>query len=157
MRKIERKAVKHEVAIQQFEMDAYTLVNRLASLGMSIPQMGKVLGIEPRSMASLIEGDDKFYLAYAEGKREPDMMVQRSLFRKACGYEYQEVTVTEHLDADDQLINKTVVTRNKHQSPDTSAAVFWLKNRMRSEWQDTFHSAVSLRDRAELAGRLTES
>lgn len=66
-----------------------------------------------------------------KGKEVVDRLVENALLKRALGYEYEEVSdkyeggvLTEH-----KVVKKQVV-------PDTTAQIFWLKNRKPEEWRD---------------------
>lgn len=61
------------------------------------------------------------------GKDVPDRQVENALFNSAIGFEYTEETVTNAGD---------VVEVVKYSKPNTTAAIFWLKNRKQKEWRD---------------------
>ena len=54
----------------------------------------------------------------------------RSLFRRALGYDHDDVVVTSYQGD----ITLTPVVR--HYQPDTTACIFWLKNRRPQDWRD---------------------
>lgn len=56
-----------------------------------------------------------------------DRQVENALFKSAIGFEYEEETVTNAGD---------VVTVRKYSKPNTTAQIFWLKNRKRNQWTD---------------------
>ena len=59
-----------------------------------------------------------------------DERVERSLYRRAVGYTYDAIKIMQ---------NKGVVVTHKykeHVPPDTTAAIFWLKNRRGEAWKD---------------------
>jgi hypothetical protein len=64
------------------------------------------------------------------GKDEADKRVEDALYNRAMGY--------SHEDSDIRVIDgKVVVTPLiKHYPPDTTAAIFWLKNRKQKDWRD---------------------
>jgi len=66
-----------------------------------------------------------------KGKVVADAEVSETLFNKAKGYNYDEVRVEESEDAG----TKTVTT-TKHLAGDTTAQIFWLKNRQPKLWRD---------------------
>lgn len=69
----------------------------------------------------------QFKEALKESKEEVDLQVENALLRNALGYEYYEDTVT----------NKGEVVRIKrHKPPNTTAQIFWLKNRKPREWRE---------------------
>ncbi|HQE49834.1 MAG TPA: hypothetical protein PKV93_10855, partial [Fervidobacterium sp.] len=58
-----------------------------------------------------------------------------ALLKRALGYEYEEVKQIIEKDEkgkDRKRIEKTI----KHVIPDTTAQIFWLKNRKPHEWRD---------------------
>jgi len=65
-----------------------------------------------------------------EGKEEADFKVAESLFHRACGYSHPE----------DKIFNnggeEMVVRTTKQYPPDTTAGIFWLKNRQKDKWRD---------------------
>lgn len=58
------------------------------------------------------------------GKGLPDQKVEHSLFQKAIGY--------SHEDVDIKVVNGEIIETpiTKNYPPDTTACIFWLKNRM---------------------------
>lgn len=64
------------------------------------------------------------------GKDSADERVISSLYHRAIGYSHPEVDIR----AVDGVIVQTPLT--KHYPPDTTAAIFWLKNRRKEEFRD---------------------
>jgi hypothetical protein len=63
-------------------------------------------------------------------KAEADERVEQSLYRRAMGYEHDEVDIKVVAGA----IVKTDI--RKYYPPDSTAMIFWLKNRKPSDWRD---------------------
>lgn len=63
-------------------------------------------------------------------KAEADERVEQSLYRRALGYEHDEVDI--------RVIDGVVVQTpiRKFYPPDSTAMIFWLKNRKPSEWRE---------------------
>lgn len=59
-----------------------------------------------------------------------DERVEQSLFRRAMGYEHDEVDI--------KVVDKEIVMTpiRKYYPPDTTAMIFWLKNRNPEQWRD---------------------
>ena len=70
--------------------------------------------------------------ALKRGKEVVDRQVENALLKRALGYEYEEVS--EEYDEYGMLAKKKVT--KKRVVPDTTAQIFWLKNRKRAEWCD---------------------
>jgi hypothetical protein len=72
----------------------------------------------------------KFLEALKKGKAEADAVVAEKLYHRAKGYSHPE----------DKIFNNNgtplVVPTIKHYPPDTTAAIFWLKNRQPDQWRD---------------------
>lgn len=71
------------------------------------------------------------------GKEVIDRQVENALLKRALGYRYKETT--RELMIDKQTgISELVVTKvvEKEVAPDTTAQIFWLKNRKPQDWRD---------------------
>lgn len=80
--------------------------------------------------------------ALKRGKAPVDFEVENALLKKALGYTYEEVTEdVETLTNGKQRTLKRTVT--KIVPPDTTAAIFWLKNRKPTQWRDRPEPPVS--------------
>lgn len=63
-------------------------------------------------------------------KAAADERVEQSLFRRAMGYEHDEVDIRVIANA---LVQTPI---RKYYPPDSTAMIFWLKNRKPTEWRD---------------------
>ena len=72
----------------------------------------------------------EFLGSIKKGKEFADTKVVESLYKRAIGIEYEEV----ELKTDGQNKSKRVV--KKLIPPDTTAQIFWLKNRQPKSWRD---------------------
>lgn len=70
-----------------------------------------------------------------KGKEVIDRQVENALLKRALGYRYEEVTREMIEDGSGRLVVTKVVT--KEVQPDTTAQIFWLKNRKPNQWRDT--------------------
>jgi transcriptional regulator with XRE-family HTH domain len=72
-----------------------------------------------------------------KGKEVVDRLVENALLKRALGYKYEEITHESIWDPNEQknvLQPSTIVI--KEVVPDTTAQIFWLKNRKPEEWRD---------------------
>lgn len=78
------------------------------------------------------------------GKAPADERVKMSLFHRACGY--------SHPEDDIRVVNGEIVITPtiKHYPPDTTACIFWLKNRL----PDEFRANVEEKPSDDLAGAI---
>lgn len=65
-----------------------------------------------------------------EGKMLSDAEVSDKLFKRATGYSHEEDDI--RVVAGQIVITPTI----KHYPPDTTAGIFWLKNRQPDKWRD---------------------
>lgn len=65
------------------------------------------------------------------GKEVVDRQVENALLKRALGYEYEEVSEKYELG----ILTERKVTK-KQVVPDTTAQIFWLKNRKPADWRD---------------------
>lgn len=72
----------------------------------------------------------EFSASIKRGKQFADAEVANSLFHRAKGYQHPDVDLKMY----EGHIIETEIT--KHYPPDTTAAIFWLKNRQSKEWRD---------------------
>jgi hypothetical protein len=73
----------------------------------------------------------EFSEALKVGKAAADERVQQSLYRRALGYSHDAVKIAVNAAGE-----VTQVPFVEHFPPDTTAAIFWLKNRKPEEWRD---------------------
>ena len=99
--------------------------------------------------------------ALKKGKEVADILVENALYKRAIGYTYEE-TITEiteipYIDKN----GKQAIKKEKHIKkvektalPDTTAQIFWLKNRKPTVWRDrqdqVIHSIEDLTPLGEL-------
>lgn len=71
------------------------------------------------------------------GKEVVDIQVENALLKRALGYTYKEITREAQFNPQTEQY-EMVVTKEitKEVVPDTTAQIFWLKNRKPDEWRD---------------------
>lgn len=72
-----------------------------------------------------------------KGKEVVDIQVENALLKRALGYSYDEVTreICENAVTGQMEMRVTKVV-TKEVQPDTTAQIFWLKNREPEKWRD---------------------
>jgi hypothetical protein len=68
------------------------------------------------------------------GKKEADERMERSLYQRGLGYSYDAVKIFMPAGAKSPVIVPYV----EHCPPDTTAAIFWMKNRDPAHWRDAW-------------------
>ncbi len=110
------------------------LVYGLSLLGLIDREMAGVLQITEQTFNNWKKEHPKFFESIKRGKDAADVDVVKSLYKRANGYDYEEVK-TEQGKSGNFKTEKTTKT-TKHIAPDVGAAAFWLKNRRRKDWND---------------------
>lgn len=119
------------------EPEGITLITGWARDGLTEEQIAHNMGI---TRETLRLWKNKFFgisVALKKGKEVSDIEVENALYKRAIGYTYKETT--KELRADKKTgESKLVVTKEvtKHIVPDTTAQIFWLKNRRPDKWRD---------------------
>lgn len=85
---------------------------------------------------------EEFCDAIKSAKTFADERVERSLYQKATGYDVTEEQAVK-IKTDQYKEEVEVVEVRKHVAADTTAAIFWLKNRRKEDWRDKTESEVT--------------
>ncbi len=105
--------------------DGYTDKVMCEALGIGVSTFCKYKAEKPE----LVE-------ALKVNKQIADQNVVNSLYMRAMGYEFEEITEEATMDKDGKSKKTTKVkTVKKQLAPDVTAQIFWLKNRTK-EWTD---------------------
>lgn len=111
--------------------DGITRLEAWARDGLTDEQLAAKIGITATTLYDWKKKYPVISEALKRGKEVVDVEVENALLKRAMGYEYTE-TRTE--TSDDGTV-KTIVMQ-KTMPPDTTAQIFWLKNRRPAVWRD---------------------
>lgn len=106
------------------------LAEKASKLGATDIEIADMLGVDVRTLHRWKATNAAFCHALKVGKAEADKRVERSLFARASGYEHDEVDI--------RVVGGEIVQTpiRKYYPPDSTACIFWLKNRKPAEWRD---------------------
>ncbi len=109
--------------------------------GLTDEQIAKNLGIAYSTFKEYKGKYPAFSATLKRGKEVVDREVENALLKRALGYKYEEVTkekVAIRNDNGDVVGYDLEVTKvvTKEVVPDTTAQIFWLKNRKPEVWRD---------------------
>jgi len=107
-------------------------VRKLCRLGATDIEVADFLSVDVRTIHRWKKDHEEFRLALAEAKAEADERVKESLYHRAVGYSFDAVKI--FMPAGAKAAVK--VPYREHIPPDTTACIFWLKNRDRANWRD---------------------
>lgn len=111
--------------------DKLILIQGMARDGLTQQQIADNLGI---SIDTLIENKKKyseFNDALKKGKEVIDFEVENALLKRALGY---TITLCEQKVDKDGCVHD--LKKDVHIPGDTTAQIFWLKNRKKMQWRD---------------------
>lgn len=106
-------------------------------LGATDAQMAKYFDVSEQTLNAWKWQFPEFLEALKKGKEEADASVAKRLYHRAKGYTHKEDKIFLHEG------EPVVVPTEKHYPPDTTAAIFWLKNRQRDKWRDVSRQEIS--------------
>ena len=105
---------------------------KLCQLGATDSELADFFGVEERTVNNWKTAHPEFFQSLKAGKVLADDRVERSLYQRAVGYTHDAVKIV----ADAKTGESLAVPFREHYPPDTTAAIFWLKNRRSAEWRD---------------------
>jgi len=115
-------------------------VEKLAKAGWTDIQMAEFFEVDVATWNRWKGVHEEFRESLKVWKDEADQRVERSLYERACGYSLPE----------DKIFNDNgtplVVPTIKNHPPDTTACIFWLKNRKPEQWRDKVDHEMTGKD-----------
>lgn len=121
--------------------------------GLTDKQIASNLSVSVTTLFKYKAEKPELVQALKKNKEIADLEVENALFKKAIGYEYKEVidevfgTPTGEFYDDgkpkltaDRVRRRTIT---KVMPPDSTAQIFWLKNRQPEKWRDRKHTEHS--------------
>ena len=112
------------------EPDGLLLLEGWARDGLTDEQIATNCGITATTLYDWKNRFPKISEALKKGKEVVDIQVENALLKRALGYRYEEVTREKTLDPETGFSCLTVTKKvTKEVAPDTTAQIFWLKNR----------------------------
>jgi hypothetical protein len=105
------------------------MAKKLYRMGATDEDVANFLNVTPATIYAWKDERPEFLKATKE-KANADEKVFMSLYKRACGYSHPDMDIK-------QFMGQVIVTPiTKHYPPDTTACIFWLKNRQREKWRD---------------------
>jgi len=113
-----------------------TQAHRLCLLGATDVQVAEFFGVSISTVDKWKQSKPVFLQAIKDGKEQADAQVAHSLYRRALGYSHKAVKILTVPRGGNQGSDIEEVPYIERYPPDTTAAIFWLKNRRPDEWRD---------------------
>lgn len=105
-------------------------VEKFCRLGATDVEIADFLEVDVRTVQRWRAQHEDFCRAIKAGKEFADERVERSLFARATGYEHDEVDIRA---VQGEIVQTPI---RKYYPPDTTACIFWLKNRRPEDWRE---------------------
>ncbi|WP_312340233.1 helix-turn-helix domain-containing protein [Anaerospora hongkongensis] len=105
--------------------------------GLTDEQIASNMGVSVATLYNYKKDFVEILEALKRGKEVVDIQVENALLKRALGYQFTEVT-RERVYNESTKKHKFEITKKviKEVQPDTTAQIFWLKNRKPAEWRD---------------------
>lgn len=114
----------------KFKPEYIEQARKLAQLGATDREAADFFGVTESTLYLWKHTHPEFSEALKVGKAAADDRVEQSLYRRAVGYTQDDT----HFSSYEGVVTATPYV--KHHAPDTTAAIFWLKNRRPAEWRE---------------------
>lgn len=128
-------------------------VLKLSLLGSTDKELADFFGVSEQTLNSWKKKYPEFLESIKKGKQIADSNVASKLYNRAIGYDFEEKHFEIQKASEKDKPPTFVETKRikKHMPSDTTAAIFWLKNRQPQLWRDRkeIDATVSLGDELE--------
>lgn len=104
---------------------------KLCLLGATDKELADFFEVDEATINRWKQDHPEFCESLKRGKVEADSVIASKLYHRAKGYEHKAVKFATH----EGMITDQV-EYIEHYPPDTTAAIFWLKNRQPAKWRD---------------------
>lgn len=109
------------------EPDQLARIQGWARDGLTMEQIAYNMNINKTTLYKWQKKSDNLTNALKVSRDSADRQVENALFKNAIGFHYTEEQLTD---------DGEVVEVKKYSKPNTTAQIFWLKNRKPDEWRE---------------------
>lgn len=120
-----------------FKDEMCVQAEKLCLLGATDKQLADFFGVTEQTINNWKNDHPKFFESIKRGKLDADTKVAESLYKRALGYSHPEDDIKV---CDKEIIITPTI---KHYPPETTAAIFWLKNRQPKNWRDRVETEIA--------------
>ena len=114
-----------------FREEYIQLAENYALLGATDDELADFFGVSKQTLNKWKKDYPEFLDSLKRGKDIADSNVASKLYNRAIGYDFEE---THTVCKNGLVVGEKHI--KKHQPADTTAAIFWLKNRQPEKWRD---------------------
>ena len=124
----------------QFNLKFIRRAELAGRAGFTDKELAELFDVSLSTIEKFKRQREEFRNALKGGKVEADKCVERSLYERANGYSYDAVKIFMPAGAKKPVY----APYREHVPPDTTAAIFWLKNRDPAHWRDAWQMEHTL-------------
>ncbi len=142
------------------EADKLLLLEAWARDGLTDEQIAGNMGITVRSLYNWKKRSIPIFQSLKTGKEVADIEVENALRKKALGFRETEQTVTTRRTveyANGRRSEPVVTEVERYYSPDTTAQIFWLKNRKPRQWRDKREQDIDVTEAVKIVDNIGDS
>jgi hypothetical protein len=115
----------------------------LAIRGCDDKEIAAAFSVSRKTISAWKNSHPSFKAALSEGKEIADSRVEKSLYQSAIGYDCEESENIIEFDANGNQKPLKVKKSKKHIAANTTAQIFWLKNRQKDRWNDVNRTEIT--------------
>lgn len=145
------------------EPDKLLLLEAWARDGLTDEQIAGNMGINVRTLYNWKKRNVQIFQSLKTNKELADIEVENALRKKALGFHETEQTVSTRKTVEYENgkrvreITEPIVTEvEKYYPPDTTAQIFWLKNRKPEQWREKQEQKVDLTEAVKIIDSIGE-
>jgi len=124
---------------------------KLCLLGATDKELASFFEVNEDTINEWKKKHEEFSVSLKSGKVEADAVIASKLFHKAKGYNCKAIKFATH---EGQITDQ--VEYIEHFPPDTTAAIFWLKNRQPGKWRDKQDVDLNVKEMPEIVIKRAE-
>lgn len=129
-----------------FKAEYAEQARKICLLGATDAQLADFFKVTERTINAWKLQHPTFAEALRAGKEQADALVAHSLYRRALGFKHPAVKILTVADGSNQGSHVEEVAYTEIYPPDTTACIFWLKNRRPDVWRDRQQHEVTGKD-----------
>lgn len=127
--------------------DGLTLISGWVRDGLTDEQLSEKIGVSRSTLNEWKKRYPDISDTLKKNKEIVDYEVENALLKRALGYSYKEITKEMVLNkVNNQYEMRVTKEVTKEILPDTTAQIFWLKNRQTNKWRDKVEKDDSTKD-----------
>ena len=109
---------------------------KLCLLGATDKELANFFNVSEQTLNTWKQVHSNFLESLKNGKAVADANVTDRLYQRAMGYEHDDVELKVVSIGNNAGSEVQHIPVRKYYPPDTTACIFWLKNRSKQDWRD---------------------